>query len=82
MRSKLNGFASPVRDTVMFTVVPAAPRNRMIASVTLSSLTVTPSMLTMTSPLRMPALSAGVPSMGATTRTLPSRRLTSRPTPE
>ena len=50
MRSKLNGFASPARDTVMLTFVPGSPRSLMIASVTLSSLTVRPSMLTMTSP--------------------------------
>ena len=69
------------RSTVMFTSVPGAPRNRFTASGRLSLSVLFPSILMMRSPVRIPALNAGVSSIGATTVRKLSRTLITMPTP-
>lgn len=76
------GFSTPGRAIVTVTEVFTGPRIRSIASCSFMPMTCAPSMAVMKSPLLMPARSAGVPSMGATTFTRPFSIVTSMPRPE
>ncbi len=59
-----NGLGLPSRTRVSTTLLPALPRSGSVASMALIGL---PSMAMIRSPARMPALAAGVSSMGEIT---------------
>ncbi len=76
-----SGLSSPLRSTVSFTSEPGLPRMRFTASERLMPLSETSSSFTMRSPAWIPALYAGVSSIGETTFTKPSSAPTSMPSP-
>ena len=76
-----SGCASPSRTTPSTRLLPGGPRSGPAPSAS-AGVSARPSTETMTSPDRMPALAAGVSSIGAITRTLPSGScMTSTPIP-
>jgi hypothetical protein len=66
-----SGFGVPSRRMVSLTLLPASPRNGPWPSA-LAGVSGLPSTATMVSPDLMPARAAGVSSIGAMMRTLPS----------
>ena len=69
MMDTSKGSVTPSRTTVMIISDPIGPRIRSTAWSIVSPLTDLPSTLMIKSPEVIPALSAGVPSMGETTLT-------------
>ncbi len=67
VRLKSLGASKPSRKTVITTLVPMSPRILCTASISSMLSVLAPSILRIMSPGLMPALSAGVPSMGLTT---------------
>ena len=65
----------------MFTFVPLGPLSFLTTASTGRSSMLCPSTLSMTSPARMPRRSAGEPSTGVMTVTLPLRLLMMMPSP-
>ena len=66
---------------VSVTLLPGSPRSALNMSSMFSGSTVLPSIFTMVSPGLMPAREAGVSSMGAMMRSVPSTCSTSMPRP-
>ncbi len=64
VRLTSNGLGLPSRTMVSTTLLPAGPRSGSLASMALIGL---PSMAMIRSPARMPALAAGVSSIGEMT---------------
>ena len=76
-----NGSPSPSRTTVMIISAPTGPRIFPTASSRVRPNTDSPSTCVIKSPAKIPASSAGVPSIGETTFTKPSSCVTSIPKP-
>ena len=66
-RVSLNSFVSLPRIIVKLTVVPDFPRILSTATSVLREIESLPSIFAITSPAKIPARAAGVPSIGATT---------------
>ncbi len=75
-----NGWP-PSRTSVRLMVLPGLPRILAMASIIDRPLVGCPSILTIRSPASMPALDAGVSSIGDTTLMKPSSMPTSMPSP-
>ncbi|MNT64067.1 hypothetical protein D3C72_2019360 [compost metagenome] len=81
VRVKTSGLDSVLRAMVSVTLLPGAPRIFFTASLIDRPRTGVSSILTIRSPLLMPAFCAGVSSIGATTLTRPSSVPISIPRP-
>ena len=75
------GSGDPSRRILMVTLDPLGPRSLRTASIRVRSLVSWPSIFTIRSPGWMPARSAGVPSIGATTVSIRSFTVISMPSP-